>query len=55
MSMNSDVDSMGTVTIDNPVEYRKKNVDSQGKIYVGKDYAEKEARVVIELVEDTSE
>lgn len=43
---------MGTLQIENPERYDTLNVDTNGKIHLGKDYAGKKARVVIEAIED---
>jgi len=44
---------MAEFRITDPELYEKKNVDSSGKLYVGKDYAGKKVKIVIEkVVED---
>ena len=43
---------MSQVTIDNPEIHAKKAVDSNGRVYLGADYAGKSVRVTIEVIEE---
>lgn len=41
-----------TVTVDEPDYVQTKTVDSSGRLYLGKDYASAEVRVVVERLDD---
>lgn len=41
-----------TVTVENPEYVQTKSVDNAGRLYLGKDYAGAEVRVVVERIED---
>lgn len=41
-----------TVTVDDPDAVEKKDVDSSGRVYLGKDYADERVRIVIERLDD---
>jgi len=43
---------MARMEIDDPDMYIRKKVDSSGKLYLGKEYAEEEIRVTVERLED---
>lgn len=44
---------MAEFTISNPELYETKRVDNSGKLYLGKDYAGKEVKILIEEVVET--
>ena len=39
-------------TVDNPELVEKMNVDKQGRLYLGKEYAGKRVRVSVEVMEE---
>ena len=39
---------MGTLTVVDPLEHEVKNVDSNGRVYLGRKYANGEVRIIIE-------
>ena len=43
---------MSTVTIEDPEIHGEKNVDSNGRVYLGEDYAGKSIRLTVEVVVD---
>ncbi len=43
---------MAKITIEDAEKRERKKVDSSGKLYLGKDYADREVCYVIEEVED---
>lgn len=47
--------TMGTVTVQDPETYTKKSVDGSGKLYLGRDYAGKQVKFIVETVEEKDE
>lgn len=45
---------MGTVEINNPLAYVTKDIGNDGRVYLGKQYADTKVRIVVEAVEDAS-
>ena len=45
-------EDMAEYTITDPEFVARKNVDGQGRVYIGKEYAKKEVRIVVEEIED---
>lgn len=43
---------MSQLTIEDPVLYETKNVDSSGKVYLGKEFANSRVKLVIEEIEE---
>lgn len=53
---NQTIDMAETsVTVDDPEVVTKKNVDSSGRLYLGRDFADKRVRLVVEVLEETPE
>lgn len=43
---------MATITIEDPDTHGTKTVDGQGRLYLGKRYAEKDVKFTIEVIEE---
>lgn len=43
---------MAEITIDDPDYFEKTETDKQGRLYLGKDFANKEVRVAIEVADE---
>lgn len=43
---------MTTLTIDDPDVVAKKKVDSQGRVYLGQDWAGKPVRIIVEELDE---
>lgn len=46
---------MAEIRIDDPDLYERKTVDGEGRIYVGREFANKDVKIVIEAIEETEE
>lgn len=44
-----------TTTVEDPDMVAKKNVDKDGRVYLGKSFAESEVRIVVEVIEDAKQ
>lgn len=42
---------MSEITIEDPDLVKKKQVDSQGRVYVGREYAEKNVQFILKVLE----
>lgn len=43
---------MAEIRIEDPEIYDSKTIDSQGRLYIGREYAGKRVKIVVEEVED---
>jgi hypothetical protein len=46
---------MAQIRIEDPELYTTKTVDDSGRIYLGKEYSNKQVKIAIERVDDTNE
>lgn len=47
--------TMAQITVDDPEYVRHRTVDGDGRIYVGREYANRDFRVILEEIDDTKE
>lgn len=43
---------MSEIRVEDPDLYTKKDVDNSGRVYLGKEWAGREVKIVVELVDD---
>ena len=46
---------MAEVKVENPELHDEKTVDNRGRVYVGKEFAGKDVRIIVEVVDDEPE